>query len=74
MLPVFNERDFDNQPLNCPRCHWKGNGSEAVIIDFYGITKMKEAHCPNCDANLARVKRENANRGESPDSVGYQIG
>lgn len=56
---VFDQRTFDDQPLTCPKCGWKGIGSETHILDFYGIGKFKEVTCPKCDEYLGNLSREN---------------
>ena len=28
---IYDQRTFDDQPLNCPKCGWKGVGAEANV-------------------------------------------
>ena len=73
-IPVYPPNEFDDQPLHCSRCGWKGEGSETNLIDFYGVTDYQEAHCPNCDTPLARVTLGDGRTGESPGPIGFQTG
>jgi predicted RNA-binding Zn-ribbon protein involved in translation (DUF1610 family) len=66
MQEVFPEKDFDDVPITCPNCGWEGLGSETNIIDLYGLSKLKEVHCPSCDTYIAGLRRERAH-GEQPD-------
>jgi hypothetical protein len=44
-----------------------------VIIDFFGVTKNKEVHCPNCDTTIAIVTGAQDNEpGESAGDPGFQ--
>src|SRR5256885_514530 len=52
MPEVFSSIGFDDLQLKCNKCGWQGTGTDAVIIDLYGITKSQEVHCPNCDNHL----------------------
>ena len=74
MIPEYNNSEFDDQPLHCSKCNWQGKGLDAVIIDFFGVTKNMEAHCPNCDATLAIVRRGSGTPGESANDLGFQTG
>ncbi len=74
MQQVYEAGNFDDQPLQCSRCGWEGKGSDANLIDFYGLSEYQEAQCPQCDTTLAQVKQEDTQRGESPDQTGFQIG
>lgn len=73
-LPLYNERDFFKQPIWCGNCHWKGEGSDANVIDFYGVTKSKEVHCPACDETIAMLEKEGGAPGESATDLSFQIG
>ena len=75
MIPVFKEREFDEQPLRCDKCQWSGKGYEAVVIGFYGVSDQKEAHCPDCDKKLAIVEKDNdPPPGESANDLSFQFG
>lgn len=69
----YNETNFEEQDLSCSNCHWKGKGYDAVIIDFFGVTKSKEVHCPNCDSTIAIITTAQDNEpGESAGDPGFQ--
>lgn len=75
MLPEYHEADFAKQSLTCPNCNWKGTGSDAVIIDFYGVAKTQEVHCPECDETIGIiVKEEDRPPGESHSGLSFQTG
>ncbi len=74
MQEVFPEKDFDNAPIMCPNCGWKGLGSETNIIDLYGITKLKEVHCPSCDTYIAGLLRDSAPADPEGDELSNQFG
>jgi hypothetical protein len=74
MKPVFNEREFDDQTLQCTHCQWQGKGSDAVIIDLYGITDYQEVHCPSCDAFLGNLKKSDSSGGETAGPISFQTG
>jgi len=43
----FNyEDDWENEILECPKCHWKGTFKEAGP-NFFG--EVMDCECPNCD-------------------------
>lgn len=73
-LPEFHERDFDEQTLRCPNCHWQGEGRDAVIIDFFGVVKNQEVHCPNCDETLAILIKDGGAPGGSASDLSFQTG
>jgi hypothetical protein len=56
MQKVYNERGFDEEVINCGRCGWEGNGYDVNIVDLYGLSRIKEIHCPNCDSYLGGVQ------------------
>jgi hypothetical protein len=56
MQKVYNERGFDDEVIICGRCGWEGSGYNVNIIDLYGLSKIKEVHCPNCDSYLGGVQ------------------
>lgn len=55
MKKVYSEKEFQDMQVTCPNCSWEGKGLNVIIIDLYGVSKLKEAHCPNCDAYLAGI-------------------
>ena len=43
----FNyEDDWENEVLECPKCHWKGTFKEAGPNYF---AELMDCECPNCD-------------------------
>lgn len=69
MKIMFEGKGFDEQIINCPHCGWQGKGSDAHIIDLYGITKSSEVHCPKCDGYLGGIKSSDlpgSNTGVDP--------
>ena len=81
MQKVYNERGFDDEIIKCGRCGWEGSGYDVNIIDLYGLSKVKEIHCPNCDSYLGGVQNADnkiADRNErlfnSNDPFGNQFG
>jgi hypothetical protein len=74
MEAEYHQKNFDEQVLSCNNCHWKGKGSETILIDFYGITKTNEIHCPRCDEKLGILIKEDEPPGESPTDLSFQIG
>lgn len=74
MATEFLQTGFDEQPLRCGNCGWRGAGADAVLIDFYGVTKNKEVHCPQCDERLGIVKGTDAPPGESATDISFQMG
>lgn len=75
MLPEYQESSFDNQALNCSHCNWKGEGRDAVIIDFFGVTDSKEVHCPECDKKIGTLVRDKGDApGESANDLSFQLG
>ena len=73
-MQQYNENEFDDLAIVCPNCKWSGKGSETHIVDFFGVTTMREAHCPECDEKLAEIKREGDNGEEGNDQLSNQIG
>jgi len=57
---IFDPRTFDDQSLNCKKCGWKGTGADARIIDFYGVSKLKQVSCPNCLEYLGNLSNEHS--------------
>ncbi len=56
MQKVYNERGFDDEVISCNRCGWEGSGYDVNIVDLYGLTRIKEIHCPRCDSYLGGVQ------------------
>lgn len=74
-MPIeFQEDSFDDQTINCQKCNWTGKGSDAIIIDFYGVVSDKEVHCPKCDKRLGILKKGNRPPGESATDLSFQLG
>jgi DNA-directed RNA polymerase subunit RPC12/RpoP len=59
MKKVFDEMDYESQPLACENCGWKNTAGDANLIDFYGISSVKELHCPQCDNTIGIIKSKN---------------
>lgn len=75
MLPEYHEKEFTEQTLECNNCGWKGKGKDATVIDFFGVTKSMELHCPNCDNVIGIISKDvNKPRGESADDLSFQTG
>ena len=81
MQKVYNERGFDDEVISCGRCGWEGSGYDVNIVDLYGLSKIKEIHCPTCDSYLGGVQNADnkiTNRDErrfhDHDPFGNQFG
>jgi hypothetical protein len=74
MKEVFSARDFDELTITCPNCGWYGLGADTNIIDLYGLTKLKEVHCPACDNYIAGLERERAPGDPDGDELSNQLG
>lgn len=81
MQKVFNERGFDEEVISCARCGWEGSGYDANIIDLYGLSRVKEVHCPKCDSYIGgiqnaenRISDRNERHYNSSDPLGNQFG
>lgn len=74
MSVTFDGKNFREQTITCPNCGWSGKGADVHIIDLYGLSKMKEVHCPDCDYSLGSLNEDSGPPGESPDPLSYQIG
>ncbi len=57
---IFDQRNFTDQEIICPRCGWKGNGLDTHVAEFYGIGKFKEVLCPKCDSHIGNLSRDRA--------------
>jgi hypothetical protein len=57
---TFDPIGFDQQKITCSNCGWNGIGSQAIIIDLYGIGDTKQVNCPKCDNNLGSLPRTEA--------------
>ena len=66
-LPEYNNANFEEQDLRCSNCNWQGKGYDAVVIDFFGVTKSKEVHCPECDETIGTITTEGGTPGGSAD-------
>lgn len=74
MLKEYSENKFDEQTVSCDNCHWKGKGSDTVIIDFYGLSDECEIHCPQCDERIGILKKQQGPPGESASDLSFQLG
>ena len=78
MQRLYNEREFLDEVIRCSKCGWEGSGYDVNIIDFYGLAKVKEVHCPSCDTFLGGIeKAANKRRGErypGTDPLSNQFG
>ena len=74
MQAEYNASTFQEQNLHCDNCNWTGKGADAVIIDFYGVVKDKEIHCPECDRTLGILKSDDHSPGESASDLSFQLG
>lgn len=79
MRKVYTEVEFYEETILCDRCGWEGSGYDVNIVDLYGLAKVKEVHCPNCDTHLAGIERVNKRNTANPerfdnDSLGNQFG
>ncbi len=74
MLPSFRDNEFDEKALTCTKCGWNGQGHEAVVLGFYGVSDNKEVLCPQCDNKIAIVQKGERPSGESASDLSYQFG
>jgi hypothetical protein len=75
MTPEYRENNFEEQDLVCPHCHWKGKGYDAVVIDFFGVSKTNDVHCPKCDKTIGIIKKDDGSApGESANDLSFQTG
>ena len=74
MVTEFHEDSFDEQDITCSKCNWKGKGSDAIIIDFYGVVPDKEIHCPECDKTIGILKKGAPPPGESANDLSFKLG
>lgn len=56
MKKLLDPYTYQEQELSCDACGWKGVGADAILIDYYGVSDIKELHCPNCDTVIATIK------------------
>lgn len=74
-MHVYSETSFDELTLTCPSCNWNGTGYGVNIIDFYGMSKLKEVRCPKCDQFLGNLEnRHKKLKGELGDQLSNQFG
>lgn len=74
MLPVYQEKEFYDTNLACPKCDWKGLGYDAVVIDFFGVSNQHEIHCPECDNKIGIMQKNEGPPGESATDLSFQMG
>ena len=64
---IYDPGNFDKQKITCSNCGWTGTGSEAIIIDLYGIGDAQQIKCPDCDSNLGSLPRTGITKDVPPD-------
>jgi phage FluMu protein Com len=57
---IFDQRTFDDMEIECPKCHWKGIGADAIVLGFYGIGKFQQISCPKCDEYLGNLSKDSS--------------
>ena len=62
MKEVYTKPELETETLQCDHCGWKGKGTEARIVDLYGIAKVQELHCPQCDTYLAGLSADSVKK------------
>jgi len=67
---IYYPINFGEQKITCSNCGWTGTGSEAIIIDLYGIGDVQQVNCPDCDNNLGSLPRTDSPKGapQTPDN------
>jgi transcription initiation factor IIE alpha subunit len=48
----FNYDTYKFETFNCPKCNWRGLGSEAFLSDLSEIHTLRDVECPKCDQTL----------------------
>jgi hypothetical protein len=56
MAKILDPENYIDEDLVCEKCGWTGKASESNLIDFYGVSDVKELHCPNCDNVVATLQ------------------
>ncbi len=56
-MEVFTSQQLNYISLISSRCGWSDTVDKAIDIDFYGLSEVKEVHCPKCDAQLAALRK-----------------
>ncbi|MBA2328734.1 MAG: hypothetical protein H0V91_03845 [Flavisolibacter sp.] len=56
-MEVFTSQQLNYISLISSRCGWSDTVDKAIVIDFYGLSEVKEVHCPQCDAQLAALRK-----------------
>ena len=75
MLPTYHENTFDEEQISCKKCSWIGKGIDAITIDFYGVTNVKDVNCPKCDKKIGQVEiNKGGTPGESATDLSFQLG
>ena len=73
MLPEYRDSNYEDKVLQCSNCSWKGKAADAILIDFFGVSKNKELHCPNCDTTIAIITTdEGGTPGGSASDLNFQ--
>jgi hypothetical protein len=63
---IYDPINFDEQKITCSNCGWTGAGSEAIIIDLYGIGDAQQVKCLACDNNLGSLPGRDASKDVPP--------
>lgn len=71
MLPEFRDSNYEEKMLQCSNCSWKGKGVDAILIDFFGVSKTKELHCPKCDTTIGLITKDEGKPGESVSKFSF---
>jgi len=58
MRRVYGDEDHTENTLSCDACGWRGTIDRANVLDFYGVSKIKEIHCPSCEALIGSINVE----------------
>jgi uncharacterized Zn-finger protein len=64
---IYDPITFNEEKITCSNCGWTGTGSEAIIIDLYGIGNAQQVNCPDCDNKLGHLPRRDTNKEVPPD-------
>ena len=48
----YNYYTYKSETLTCPKCNWKGLGSETFVSDLSEIHTFRDIECPKCDQTL----------------------
>lgn len=54
MHPVFSTTIFTKDDVACPKCSWRGRGSDIQREELF-LTDAIELYCPTCDGYMGFV-------------------